>query len=133
MHDERIEAVLAQHPSHPRIQQTKQCAAPFAGIEVLEEDVTIAFEQRGVPLYRSAESRVLVLPYTILRAKQHREIDLGAASQCAKERGLILNRVRREKREPKGPAHDAFRLAKQRRTASRSRAGPKAPSVAERR
>src|SRR3989442_4248429 len=108
MHDERIEALLAQHPSDTRIQKTKQRAAPFAGIEVLEEDVTIAFEQRGVPFYRSAEPRVLVLPNTILRAKQHREIDLGPASQCAKERGLILNRVRLEKQEPKRPAHDAF-------------------------
>src|SRR2546428_12176353 len=99
MHDERIEALLAQHPSDTRIQKTKQRPAPFAGIEVLEEDVTIAFEQRGVPLYWSAESRVLVLPDTILGAKQHREIELRAARQRAKERGLRLNRGRREKRE----------------------------------
>src|SRR5437016_12713050 len=106
MHDERIEAVLAQHPSHTRIQQTKQCAAPFAGIEVLEEDVTIAFEQRGVPFYWSAEPRVLVLPNTILRAKQHRETDLGAASKCSNERGRQSNRAARKKRHRKERAQD---------------------------
>src|SRR5207244_2927582 len=133
VNDEGIEAAMPQLGDDPRIDETEERARSSAAVQVRQDDGSVAVQQRNVPCELCRESRITIAAGPLIGAEEHRQIHLGSARQHTEQRRLVLDRVRREKRDPVPVAHPTGSVSSASRRERRNASIPNAARASFRR